>query len=64
MDQANPLPPEVNGVVSGSGTVPGIVQVKTEPGTEPSSNPANRLNPYGDPYEFSDGKNPENGGKV
>ena len=47
VDQA---PPEVNGVVqqAGAGIVPGIVQVKTEPGTESSSH-GNRVNPFGDP---------------
>ena len=64
VDQA---PPEVNGVVqqAGAGIVPGIVQVKTEPGTESSSH-GNRVNPFGDPYEFSDGqdKRGENGAKV
>ena len=56
-------PPEVNGVAGG--TVSGIVQVKTEPGTESGSHAANRLNPFGDPYEFQDGKQrDENGAKV
>ena len=64
VDQA---PPEVNGVQqqAGGGIVSGIVQVKTEPGTESSSH-GNRVNPFGDPYEFSDGqdKRGENGAKV
>ena len=54
--EAVEAPSEVNGVKVSD------VQIKQEP--DSSHNPSNRVNPFGDPYEFSDGQGRENGSKV